>query len=137
MYTTKDIHRIGLGLQTGSLPKKEWTHAAHIAAAVWLLDQHGQEAFDVMPDMIRRYNVATGVRNTSSEGYHHTITMASLKAIQSACSGEGQSLSDQVRALLEAGYDKPSWLLTHYSRARLFSVQARHEWVEPDLRPLP
>jgi hypothetical protein len=28
------IHRIGLGLVDLSLPKSEWTHAAHFAAAL-------------------------------------------------------------------------------------------------------
>jgi hypothetical protein len=28
-------------------------------------------------------------------------------------------------------------VMRHYSRARLFSVDARRGWVEPDLEPLP
>ena len=32
-----EIDRIGRGLLDRSLPKAEWTHAAHFAAAFWLL----------------------------------------------------------------------------------------------------
>ena len=29
-----------------------------------------------------------------------------------------------------------AWPLTHWSRERLFSVEARRGWVDPDLKPL-
>ena len=136
MYTDTDIDRIGSGLQNASLPKQEWTHAAHIAAAVWLLAHYDQAAFDLMPDMIRRYNEATGGLNSDTEGYHHTITLASLTVIQAAMGTKPRSLSEHVDELLLNGYDKPGWLLRHYSKDRLFSVHARRHWVDPDLKPL-
>ena len=33
-----------------------------------------------MPALIRAYNEATGVANTDTDGYHETITLASLRA---------------------------------------------------------
>jgi len=33
-----DIEWIGLGIVDVSLPKSDWTHAAHFAAAIWLLN---------------------------------------------------------------------------------------------------
>jgi hypothetical protein len=32
-----DIDRIGLGVIARTLPKREWTHAAHFAFALWLI----------------------------------------------------------------------------------------------------
>jgi len=32
---------------------------------------------------------------------------------------------------------QPQWLLEYWTRERLFSVEARRNWVEPDLAPLP
>jgi hypothetical protein len=32
---------------------------------------------------------------------------------------------------------EPEWLLAYWSRERLFSMEARREWVEPDLGELP
>jgi hypothetical protein len=62
-----EIHRIGLGLIDLSLPKTEWTHAAHFAAALWLLRYRPEwDASRRMPDFIRAYNEATGVANTDT-----------------------------------------------------------------------
>jgi hypothetical protein len=138
MFTSdEDIIRIGDGVSGQTLPKPEWTHAAHIAAAVWILDRYGDAAEDRMPNLIRRYNVATGVENTDDDGYHHTITIASLRAVRAVVSGMEAALLDKTNAVLSAGYDRPEWLLAHYTKARLFSVEARRGWMAPDLDPLP
>lgn len=138
MFTSdKEIIRIGEGVRDRTLPKPDWTHAAHVAAAVWVLDHYGAAAEDRMPELIRHYNEATGVQNTDSDGYHHTITLASLRAMRAVVSGLDVSLSDRTNAVLTAGYDRPDWLLRHYSKPRLFSVQARRAWVGPDREPLP
>jgi len=129
------ITQIGEGLRDSSLTAEEFTHAAHVAAAVWLFDQYGSETYDLMPGMIRSLNIAAGGANTDSEGYHHTITMASLKAIE-AKAGEG-SLCERTNRLLSLGYGRSDWLLQHYSKDRLFSLEARRGWIEPDLAPLP
>jgi len=75
-----EIEHIGRGLLDCSLPKIEWTHAAHFAAAFWLLRRSGTHAARDMPKLIRAYNAATGVPNTDSSGYHETITLGSLRA---------------------------------------------------------
>lgn len=136
MYNTDDeITHIAEGMRDSTLPKDEWTHAAHIAMAVWLLDRHGHAAAEIMPGLIRTYNVYVGGQNTDSEGYHHTITLASLRSI-AAHMGKG-SIAQRTNALLSQGFDRPDWLFQHYSKDRLFSVEARRGWVEPDLAPLP
>ncbi len=63
-----------------TLPKAEWTHAGHWAAALWLLRHDGDELDTRMPGLIRRYNESVGGVNSDSAGYHHTITIASLRA---------------------------------------------------------
>lgn len=133
--TDLDIDHIGTGLCARTLPKSEWTHAAHVAAAVWMLEQHGTEAERLMPDMIRRYNRSVGTPNTDHEGYHHTITLASLRAIAHAA-GKG-TLLERTNRVLAAGFDRPDWLFRYYRKETLFSVKARREWVAPDLTPLP
>jgi hypothetical protein len=40
-FTPADIDRIGTGLLNGTLPSSKWTHAAHSAAAFWLLQHLG------------------------------------------------------------------------------------------------
>ena len=132
---SKEIIHIGEGVAARTLPKPDWTHAAHIAAAVWMLDRHGLPGAEArMPDMIRDYNLATGVPNTDTDGYHHTITLASLRSLAAAV--RDGDLAERTNRLLSAPFGRPGWLFRHYTKERLFSVEARRGWVEPDLAPL-
>jgi hypothetical protein len=133
-----DIERIGLGVLTRTLPKPEWTHAAHFAAAIWLLSRPDRDAMREMPGLIRAYNEATGVANTDSTGYLETITLASLKAARAwLLARPHKALHLSLVELLASNYGRSDWLLAYWSRPLLFSVEARRSWVEPDLAPLP
>jgi hypothetical protein len=133
-----DIERIGRGVLMRTLPKPEWTHAAHFAAAFWLLSRPDRDAMREMPGLIRAYNEATGVANTDSTGYHETITLASLRAARAWLNARPhEMLHASLRELLASDYGRSDWLLAYWSRPLLFSVEARRAWVEPDLRPLP
>jgi len=135
----REIERIYTGLLDRSLPKPEWTHAAHFAAAVAMLADKKQAAFEKMPDIIRAYNLATGVENTDTDGYHHTITLASLLAVQVIIDAapESQTRFEITNAILAQDFGNPKWLLKFWSKDVLFSVEARRGWVEPDIRDLP
>lgn len=135
----EQIRTIGDGLLDRSLPKTVWTHAAHFAATLWLLKCRPElEISREMPGIIRGYNEATGGANTDSSGYHETITQASIRAARSFLSGApAQPLFVTCNALLSSGLGQPDWLLEYWSRPRLFSVEARRAWLEPDLKELP
>lgn len=133
-----DIERIGLGVLARTLPKPEWTHAAHFAAAFWLLSRPERDVLREMPRLIRAYNEATGVANTDSSGYHETITLASLLAARAWLHARPhKALHESLVELLASSYGRSDWLLAHWSRPLLFSVEARRSWVAPDLAPLP
>jgi hypothetical protein len=130
-----DIEHIARGLIDRTLPKSGWTHAAHFAAAFWLLRHRGDAAFQEMPPLIRAYNESTGVANTDTSGYHETITLASLRLAR-AWLRERSSvpLHAALAELLASPYGRSDWPLVYWSRGLLFSVAARRSWVEPDLR---
>ncbi len=132
------IARIAAGLLARSLPKQEWTHAAHFAATLHLL-RH-QSDFDGprdLPAIIRAYNVAIGGQNTDTAGYHATITLASLRAAQSGLAmHHGLSLHSILDRLLAGPQGRSDWLMAYWSRDRLFSTDARRAWLAPDLAPL-
>jgi hypothetical protein len=137
-YSDADIDRIGRGLLNRSLPKAEWTHAAHFAAAFWLLRRPRGNATHDMPALIRAYNEACGVANTDSSGYHETITVASLRAATAWLRERPEApLHAMLAQFLATGYGRSDWLLDYWSKPLLFSVTARRAWVEPDLKPLP
>jgi hypothetical protein len=134
------ISHIAFGLLDRSLPKAEWTHAAHFAAAIWLARYNpALLAAPVIGTIIRSYNEATATPNTDSSGYHETITIASMRATMAhlARFPADEPLHDVTNTLLASPLGRSDWLLAYWSRERLFSVAARREWVEPDLAPLP
>jgi hypothetical protein len=136
--TESEIDRIGGGLRDRTLPKADWTHAAHFAAAMWVLTQPDLDAACDMPGLIRAYNEATGGVNSDTEGYHETITQASLRGARAWLSDHARAgRAGALDALLGGPLGRSDWLFAHWSRARLFSVEARRGWIEPDLSPLP
>lgn len=134
------VERIGAGLLDRSLPKSEWTHAAHFAAALWLLRRHGAaETARRMPGLIRAYNEAVGGVNTDTEGYHETITLASIGEAARFLAGRpaDEPLHEVADHLMASPLGDRDWPLAYWSKGRLFSVEARRGWLAPDLAPLP
>jgi hypothetical protein len=134
-----EVSAIGAGLRDKTLTKAQWTHAAHLTAGLWVVTSHlPGEALPAIREMIRRFNEHVGVKNTETDGYHETITAASIRAIEAFRSDRPDLKLHQIcNELLSSYLADPKWLLGYWSRDRLFSVEARHEWTEPDLKSLP
>ncbi len=134
------IERVGEGLLARTLPREEWTHEAHLAATTYLLLKRPDIDVDKMlPDIIRQYNESVGGVNSDSEGYHETITRVFLRGIRLflAEADLKQPLHELVNELLLSPMGHRDWPLRFYSPQRLFSVEARHNWIRPDLRSIP
>ena len=135
-----EIHRIGVGLIDRSLPKPEWTHAAHFSVALWLMRYRPElDPLHHLPGFIRSYNEATGVANTETSGYHETITQASLRAARNMHAKYPLSVPvfQIVNDLMASPLGRSDWILAYWSKQRLFSPEARRHWLEPDLQPFP
>ena len=133
------IRHVGVGMMTCRLPKPEWTHEAHLATCAWLLiERHDILPERDLPALIRRYNVSVGGVNDETQGYHETITQAYIRGVRYALARHRAGvLAARVNALLQGPEGSREWPLGFYSRERLFSVEARLGWVEPDLAELP
>ena len=134
------VARLGEGLLTRTLPRPEWTHEAHLAATTYLLLKHPEIDLDTeLPGLIRRYNESVGGVNSDSEGYHDTITRAYLHGIRLFLSeaDTDEPIHELVNELLHSPMGKRDWPLRFWSRERLFGVDARRGWVEPDLAAMP
>ena len=138
LYTDTQVAALTAGLLDHSLPKAEWTHAAHLTATLRLVRTRNEGLERDMPGIIQTYNVAVGGVNDDHSGYHETITQAYLAAIRAfvATLPAGTSDSEAAARLLATPMGDKAWPLTFWSRERLFSVAARRGWVEPDLKPL-
>ena len=129
MAGTDEVERIARGLIDRTLPKAQWNHRAHFAAALWLLEHPEVLARSGgMGPIIRAYNEATGVANTDTSGYHETITQASLRGASAVRAGWPGELPGRVIDTLMAGQlgDK-RWPFAYWSEARLMSVEARRQ----------
>lgn len=118
-----------------TLPKSEWTHAAHLAVGAWHVARFGPAvALSRLRANIYRLNASHGTVNDDHGGYHETITQGYV-ALLAAHGGDGGAST--VQAILASPLGERDVLLRFYSRERLMSVAARRGWVEPDIAPLP
>lgn len=134
------VERVGEGLLTRTLPRAEWTHEAHLAATMYLLLRHPEIDLDRdLPGLIRRYNESVGGVNSNSEGYHETITRSFLRGVRLFLEEAdlAEPLHELVNDLLLSPMGRRDWPLRFYSRERLLSVEARRNFVVPDLAALP
>jgi hypothetical protein len=134
------VRHVGEGMVARTLPKLEWTHEAHLGTCAWILLERPDIVPERdLPDLIRRYNESVGGVNDERQGYHETITQVFIRGVRSSLAGsDGQGgLAERVNLLLTSPQGRRDWPLCFYSRERLFSVEARMGWVEPDLQALP
>ena len=122
-----------------TLPKSLWTHEAHLRVGLWHL-LHASEEFaldksplDNLRERIRSYNEATGVANTSTSGYHETLTRFYVWLIGRFLEQADQTLPEDILAdQLVHRLGNRELPLQFWSREVLMSPLARKQWVEPD-----
>ena len=139
-HTDAEIEHLGEGLLARTLTREEWTHEAHLAATTYLLLKRPDIDLDKqLAGIIRKYNESVGGVNSDSEGYHETITRVFLRGIRIflAEADLKEPLHQLVNELLLSPMGRRDWPLRFYSPQRLFSVEARRDWVRPDLRSIP
>lgn len=135
-----EIEHLGEGLLARTLTRAEWTHEAHLAATTYLLLRRPDVDIDKeLPGIIRRFNESVGGVNSDTEGYHETITRAFLHGVRLflAEADPKAPLHELVNELLLSPMGRRDWPLRFYSPARLFSIEARRDFVPPDIAALP
>jgi hypothetical protein len=102
--------------------------------ALWYQVHHDRvEATKRIRAGIQRYNLTHG----NPTGYHETITLAWICVIEQFLAERNrQTPVAALAAELLQTCGRKDFLLRYYSRDLLLSDDARHRWVEPDLRPI-
>jgi hypothetical protein len=139
-HSDAEIEHIGEGLLARTLPRAEWTHEAHLSATTYLLTRRPDVDIDnQLPDIIRGYNQSVGGVNDDTQGYHETITRVFLHGVRLFFREADMKnpLQELVNALLLSPMGRRDWPLRFYSPALLFSVEARRNFVPPDVAALP
>jgi hypothetical protein len=133
--TEQEIDGFLAAFEEGTLPKKRWTHAAHLltgACYVYRLGELG--AIEKMRLCVRRYNEAVGGKNTETSGYHETITIAWIKLLAKLLCESPPMERAAFAALAVKRFEADRNILRRYYDFNLASsVEARRTWVPPTL----
>ena len=121
--------------ETGTLPKREWTHEAHLIVGLKMYLTYGQTAFPEMKKRIIRFNESVGTINSESSGYHETLTVFWLWAIKQFCDEKNITTFD-VDAIDELIFYEPltqrKLVEEYYSEAILLLPEARRRFARSD-----
>lgn len=138
LKTEENLDGFLRSFQSGTFPKKEWTHGAHVVLAASVLwAEPVRIALPLIRDGIRCYNVAQGTANTANSGYHESLTrlwvgvVAAFLASLPADSSRLEAAVAAHRQFSRAGGMFRCW----YSFDVIQSEEARAAWVPPDTPP--
>ncbi len=133
-----EIDNLIHAFQECSLPRSQWTHAAHLTVGLWYLFYDSEpEAINAVRNGIKGYNSVQGIESTKDSGYHETLTLFWMRIVRGYLAEESRSRSivhlanDAI-----AKYADRTLPFRYYTRDRLMSAEARTSWVEPDLRAI-
>ncbi len=122
-----------------TLPKGEWTHAAHLLTGACYVHTLGRQgALEKMRACVRRYNESVGRKNTATSGYHETITVMWIRLLDGLLAQNPLWARGEFAALAVEHFGSRRDLFREfYGFDLVASSEARMGWVEPMLKPLP
>ena len=131
--TEKEILAVVRGFENGTISREDWKHAEHLTVALYYLSHHDYEtAYTKMHDGIFNLLKAFEVDLSKEMPYHETLTVFWLKTVDDFRKEKTDSSSIEICNELTAKFDK-DYPLKFYSRERLFSEEARKNFIAPDL----
>ena len=136
--TEDEIDAFLMAFEGCTLPKAEWTHAAHLLTGACYVHTLGESAaIDRMRTCVSRYNESVGGKNTETSGYHETITVAWIKLLAGlhARSGDMSRAAFAAHAVEHFAAQKDIFL-RYYEFDLASSAEARRAWVAPTLQSL-
>ncbi len=121
-----------------ALPAEQWTHQAHVRVAYLYASRHELSvAIERMRTSIKKYNAATDTPEKIDRGYHETITVAFMQLVfvANVQTGPHESSADFYDSHPEL--QSKFALRNYYSKDRIMTLEAKRDFVEPNLCPLP
>lgn len=131
-----------------TVAKEDWDHCAHLRVAHYYLSCFPyEEALARMRVGLIKYLQRQGVIDTATRGYHETMTQFWLHIIAALMAGHAEErtsqeqpgtpkTSDEFLSQNSFLLDKSLWRM-FYTRRRIVSMEAKAEFVPPDITPLP
>ena len=116
----------------------QWHHREHIKIAYLYLRRYSfEEALFKLRKGIQALNAAQGVPETPERGYHETMTRAWLRLVHVTLGVYGPAESADQFYEQNPQLSQKKALRLFYSPQQFSSQNAKFEFVEPDLAPLP
>jgi len=117
-----------------AIANEDWSHEYHIRIAAIYLAKHAfEQALDKVKKGIKKLNAVNEVPESQFRGFHETITVGWLKLVDSKLKEIDVSTSleliDRFTELLNSRL-----LSEYYSSDRLMSLEAKKNFIEPDLK---
>lgn len=135
MRTERDLDGFLDAFEAGSLPKPEWTHAAHLAVATcYLLSYSDEETLNELRKRIRFLNDCHETLNSPNSGYHETLTRFWLLVLRRFLNTLPQETSrvSAVEQTIVAFVECKKLYESYYSFDVVKSQAARESWIPPD-----
>jgi hypothetical protein len=133
-----DDERLLAAFEDCSWPLEKWHHREHIKIAYLHLCRHPLDvAIAKMCAGIKAYNAAHKVPERIDAGYHETLTQAWMRLVHCTLCEFGPSDNSDAFVDKHTQLLAKRALLFFYSRDRIMSEEAKRNFVEPDLTPLP
>ncbi len=119
-----------------AISNEAWTHEYHIrVASIYLKSYSFEEAVDRVKQGIKKLNAANSVPESQFRGFHETITLGWLRLLRFKLhSKHANSSLDLIEKCPELLNSK--LLNEYYSEARLMSLEAKQNFIEPDIKTL-
>jgi len=136
--SARSLEDLVSAFRSATLPRDEWTHAAHLRVGVWHVLTFGEAALDELRAAIRRLNEAHGTPNTDTAGYHETITWLFVRLIAHLRDQHPPNIpAARLADVAVERLSDRSLPGRYFSPALLASSEARRRVVAPDRDPLP
>lgn len=117
-----------------SISNEDWSHTLHIrVATIYLMAFSFDEALDNMKTGIKKLNAVNAVPESRVRGFHETLTVGWLKVVAAKL---GQTTARTSLELLDTHPEllNSRLLSDYYSPERLMSVEAKANFIAPDLK---
>jgi len=134
--TEPEIDAFIAAFEAGTLPKAQWTHAAHILTGACYVHALGEAAAIArMRDRVSAFNLAVGGQNTPTSGYHETVTVFWIKLLATR-HNPGESRAGFAHKAVEELVANRAIYADYYDYDVIASTEARRTWLPPNLRSL-
>jgi hypothetical protein len=136
--TEPEIDVFLASFEGGTLPKTEWTHAAHLLTGACYVHSIGQaSALKKMRECVRRHNESVGTINSKTSGYHETITVMWIHLLDRLRrETEPMNRAEFAALAVERFAARRDIFREYYNFDLVGSTEARLQWVAPTLKAL-